>query len=66
MKLRLGARVSSDSPDAVGRFLVGKFTAQKRQGPLKLAHVSAQLIFRPNVGRISSVALIAGRILVRP
>jgi len=27
MKLRLGARVSSDSPDAVGRFLVGKFGA---------------------------------------
>jgi hypothetical protein len=28
MKLRLGARVSSDSPDAVGRFLVGKFGAR--------------------------------------
>ena len=27
MKLRLEARVSSDSPDAVGRFLVGKFGA---------------------------------------
>ena len=28
MKLRLEARVSSDSPDAVGRFLVGKFGAR--------------------------------------
>ena len=28
MKLRLAARVSSDSPDAVGRFLVGKFGAR--------------------------------------
>ena len=28
MKLRLEARVSSDSPDAVGRFLVGKFAAR--------------------------------------
>jgi hypothetical protein len=27
MKLRFEARVSSDSPDAVGRFLVGKFGA---------------------------------------
>ena len=27
MKLQLEARVSSDSPDAVGRFLVGKFGA---------------------------------------
>jgi len=27
MKLRLEARVSSDSPDAVGRFLAGKFGA---------------------------------------
>ncbi len=27
MKLRLEACVSSDSPDAVGRFLVGKFGA---------------------------------------
>ena len=27
MKLRLEARVSSNSPDAVGRFLVGKFGA---------------------------------------
>ncbi len=27
MKLRLEARVSSDSPDAVGRFLVAKFSA---------------------------------------
>ena len=27
MKLRLEARVSSDLPDAVGRFLVGKFGA---------------------------------------
>ena len=28
MKLRLEARVSSNSPDAVGRFLVGKFAAR--------------------------------------
>ncbi len=28
MKLRLEARVSSDSPDAIGRFLVGKFGAR--------------------------------------
>ena len=28
MKLRLEARVSSDSPDAVRRFLVGKFGAR--------------------------------------
>jgi len=28
MKLRLEARVSSDSPYAVGRFLVGKFAAR--------------------------------------
>ena len=28
MKLQLAARVSSNSPDAVGRFLVGKFAAR--------------------------------------
>ena len=28
MKFRLEARVSSNSPDAVGRFLVGKFAAR--------------------------------------
>ena len=32
MKLRLGARVSSASPDAVGRFLVGKFGATSVAG----------------------------------
>jgi hypothetical protein len=32
MKLRLGARVSSDSPDAVGRLLVGKFGATSVAG----------------------------------
>ena len=32
MKLRLEARVSSDSPDAVGRFLVGKFGAKNEKG----------------------------------
>jgi hypothetical protein len=32
MKLRLEARVSSDSPDAVGRFLVGKFGATSVAG----------------------------------
>ena len=43
-----------------------RYGEQKCQGRLKFAHVSAELIFRPNVGPIRSVALIAGRILVRP
>ncbi len=37
MKLRLEARVSSESPDAVGRFLVGNNPYRKLKLPLMTA-----------------------------
>jgi len=44
MKLRLEARVSSDSPDAVGRFLVGKFAARSvtRDGSYWIVRVEVE------------------------
>jgi hypothetical protein len=44
MKLRLEARVSSDSPDAVGCFLVGKFGARSvtRDGSYWIVRVEVE------------------------
>jgi hypothetical protein len=48
MKLRLEARVSSNSPDAVGRFLVGKF------GATSVTHDGSDWIVRVEVESASA------------